>query len=266
VILAGHFMGKKTIIHEQNAVPGLTNRVLSRFVDLVALSFPTTAAHFPKAKKLAVTGNPRASEVAAVDSKRVEALRQELGLEPGKKCVVVMSGSRGARPINEAVLTILPDVAEQDRFQLVFSTGQIHYDSVMERLRRMGLDHSPQIIVRPFIYDMPALWRVTDVIVCRAGATTLAEMTSSGTPGVLIPSPYVTDNHQEHNARWLVDNGAAEMILEKDLTGERLFRTILDMVSSERRLHSMRKRSAELGLTNAVQAFTMQMRQLIGEI
>jgi len=246
-----------TLILEPDAFPGLTNRLLSRVADMVAVCYPDVVKRFPKAKKLMISGNPRGGEVCLEQPDDVAAMRAECGLNPERKTVVVIGGSRGARPINDATIAMLDKVAKQRKFQLLYVTGQIHYESVLEQVRRRGLDQSDTIVIRPFVYDMPALLHATDIAVGRAGATSLAEYTALGIPSVLIPSPYVTNNLQEHNAKWLADHGAAVIVKESELSGASLFKWIDRLVNDGRQLAQMREKSLALGQPDAAQMLCM---------
>ncbi|MBX6395690.1 MAG: undecaprenyldiphospho-muramoylpentapeptide beta-N-acetylglucosaminyltransferase, partial [Alicyclobacillaceae bacterium] len=255
VVFAAHRMGIPTMIHEQNVVPGLTNRLLARWVDVVAVSFPNTEP-FSGAKRVVITGNPRASELVGVDSGRVEALRIEYGLARDKRTVVIFSGSRGAPPINRAATGLCSKFAGQVPFQLVWITGKNHYDTVRQELEQRFESLPPGITVIPFCDDMPALLHLADCVVSRAGASTVAELTAAGTPAILIPSPYVVGRHQERNAQWLAQRGAATVLAERDLSPERLYREIVHILDANV-TGAMASRSRELGLTDAAQTLTM---------
>ncbi|MDI3327468.1 MAG: undecaprenyldiphospho-muramoylpentapeptide beta-N-acetylglucosaminyltransferase [Alicyclobacillaceae bacterium] len=262
VVYAAHRLGIPTLIHEQNVVPGLTNRILARFVDVVAVSFPQTDRRFPKARQVVITGNPRVSEMMGVEEERLKALRRAYGLEAGRPAVAVFSGSRGAPPINRAAAGLLPRLVRERTFQLVWVTGRDHYEAWIRELGEKGLYPGvPGIAVVPFCDDMPALLRLVDAVVSRAGASTVAELTAVGVPAVLVPSPYVAGRHQEHNARWLAERGMAVMVEESELTPDRLYREIL-RVLQEGPAGRMRRRAQESALTEAAQTLAMVVRSL----
>jgi UDP-N-acetylglucosamine--N-acetylmuramyl-(pentapeptide) pyrophosphoryl-undecaprenol N-acetylglucosamine transferase len=263
VLFVARLMGHLTMVHEQNVYPGLTNRFLSRFVHRVCISFPDAEKYFKSKGKVVLTGNPRASEVIRVDPDKTMRVGREHGLDRKYKTVVVVSGSRGAKPINEAVLDMLEEVAQQNVFQLLYITGKVHYDEIMERVRKRNLDQAHTIRVRPFVYDMPELLKQTDLLIGRAGASTIAEVTAMGVPAILIPSPYVTANHQEHNARWVVEHGGGVMIRESDLTGKRLYDTVYSLVSDERKLAEMRENSRALGIPDALEKLYQVIEDLL---
>ncbi|MBS2968879.1 undecaprenyldiphospho-muramoylpentapeptide beta-N-acetylglucosaminyltransferase [Metabacillus sp. KIGAM252] len=244
VVYAAAKMKIPAVIHEQNSLPGLTNKFLSRYADKVAICFEEARSYFP-ADKAVMTGNPRASEVAGVNG---EKSKLSAGLKPGKKSVLVFGGSRGARPINKAILEVLPELEKRD-YQLLYVTGEVHFKQVAEEAKALG---SPaNVIIKPFIHNMPEVLAGTDLIVGRAGATSIAEITALGLPSILIPSPYVTANHQEVNARSLSDKGAAVLMLEKDLNGKALLREMDKIMNDESILIAMRTASSEIGMPDA---------------
>ena len=195
VVFIASRLGVPTLIHEQNALPGLANRFLSRFVRMVAVTYEESRHYFPRADHLMVTGNPVREEILNLTRKEG---RISLGIEEGKQLLLVFGGSRGARPINEAMLKALPILGEQPGLFIYFITGAKDYEYVRQRLGPgIGKENMGNIIIEPYLYDMPAGLAAADLVVARAGATTLAELTARGIPAVLIPSPYVTGNHQE---------------------------------------------------------------------
>ncbi|MBM7644267.1 UDP-N-acetylglucosamine--N-acetylmuramyl-(pentapeptide) pyrophosphoryl-undecaprenol N-acetylglucosamine transferase [Scopulibacillus daqui] len=255
VVYAGAKLGVPTIIHEQNSIPGLTNKFLSRYVDRVAVSFKAAEAFFPK-HKVILTGNPRASEVLNGDAVKG---KKEAGLSSDKKTVLIFGGSRGARPINDAVVGMLQAFANR-KYQVLYITGNVHYENVMEKVKQAG---SPSnVFIKPFIHNMPDLLAGTDLVVSRAGATTIAELTALGVPSILIPSPYVTNNHQEKNAEALAKNGASIIIKENDLNGQKLLKEIDSILENEQNWKKMHEASISQGMPDAA----ARVRKLMNEL
>ncbi len=246
VVYAASKLNVKTIIHEQNSVPGLTNKFLSRYVDRVAICFEDAKPFFPSSK-VVLTGNPRASEVIGKDG---ETGKKSVGLKENKKSVLIVGGSRGARPINDAFLEILDQVAKKD-YQILYITGEVHYEDILKKVKEVGNPHN--VVIKPFVYNMPEILSGVDLVVARAGATTLAEITALGLPSILIPSPYVTNNHQEKNARSLSDKNAAILRIEQNFSGEQLLKDIDAILLNQEKLSQMRKASFELGIRDATQ-------------
>ena len=235
-----------TIIHEQNSVPGLTNKFLSRYVDRVALSMDEAKGYF-KHDKTILTGNPRASEILSGNPE--EGLRS-LGLKQGKKTVLIFGGSRGARPINDAVVELLPQFSTK-AYQVIYVTGQVHFEKVMNEVEKQGKPGN--ISIQPFIHNMTDVLAAVDLVVSRAGATSLAEYTALGLPSILIPSPYVTNNHQEKNARALESHGAAIVITEEKLNAGALLTEIDSILNNNAKREMMKKHAEELGIPDAAE-------------
>lgn len=233
----------KTIIHEQNSLPGVTNKFLARYVDKILICFEEARSYFP-AEKVVLTGNPRASEVAAT----LKTGKVPLGLNPHKKTVLISGGSRGARPINDAFISMITQYEKAD-FQVVFVTGAVHYDAICGQID--GVDGLENVKIMPFISDMPKFLVNIDLFIGRSGATFLSEITALGVASILIPSPYVAENHQEFNARSVTDHGGGTLILEKDLTGARLYEEINRLLNDEILLQSMRTKTKKLGIADA---------------
>ncbi|WP_066289380.1 undecaprenyldiphospho-muramoylpentapeptide beta-N-acetylglucosaminyltransferase [Bacillus sp. FJAT-29937] len=255
VVYAAAKLGIPTIIHEQNSVPGLTNKFLSKYVDRIAVCFEEASKYFPQ-EKVELTGNPRASEVIGKDGIKG---RLSAGLKTNIPVVLIVGGSRGAKPINEAVLKSLAELGEKP-YQILYVTGDVHFDEVQKEVELIG--NPENVIIKPFIHNMPEILAGTDLTIARAGATTLAELTSLGIPSILIPSPYVTNNHQEKNARSLSDHGAAELLLEKDLTGKKLVELMDQILMDEVKLKDMKKSAKKLGIPDAANRLYRLMEEL----
>ncbi|MCM3214839.1 undecaprenyldiphospho-muramoylpentapeptide beta-N-acetylglucosaminyltransferase [Niallia taxi] len=256
VVYAAAKMGIATIIHEQNSVPGLTNKFLSKYVDKVATCFAEAEQFFPK-EKVVLTGNPRASEVLNQD-----AIKGKLsaGLKLKDPAVLIFGGSRGARPINDAVISALPEFGKKS-YQVLYVTGEVHYEAVKKEVEKVG--NPENVIIKPFVHNMPEVLAGIDLTVARAGATTLAELTSLGIPSILIPSPYVTNNHQEKNAHSLTNNGAAKLLLERELNGENLVSEIDEIMLKPEKLQSMKNASLELGIPDAAMRLFKVMQDVV---
>lgn len=255
VVYAAAKMGIPTIVHEQNSIPGLTNKFLSRYVDKIAICFEEAREFFPE-QKVVLTGNPRASEVLGQDGIKG---RLSAGLKLKVPTVLIFGGSRGARPINDAVVKSLTELSSKS-YQVLYVTGDVHFEEVQKEVELVG--NPENVIIKPFIHNMPEVLAGVDLTVSRAGATTLAELTSLGIPSILIPSPYVTDNHQEKNARALSENGAARLLLEKDLTGPKLVESIDQILGNEEKLADMKKAAKKLGIPDAARRLYHLMEEL----
>lgn len=219
-----------TLIHEQNAFPGVTNKLLAKFVDKVAISFKESEKFFKNEKKVVFTGNPIRNEMLKADR---NTARSKLGIEKGKPLVVIFAGSRGAETINNTVSEFISRHKDEDKFHILFATGEAQHEKIMKRL---GNINSKFIKIVPYIYDMADVMAAADLVVGRAGAITISELTAMGVPSILIPSPYVTANHQEYNARALEKQGAGIVILEKNLNHNVLYEQINDLLCNSDKL------------------------------
>jgi UDP-N-acetylglucosamine--N-acetylmuramyl-(pentapeptide) pyrophosphoryl-undecaprenol N-acetylglucosamine transferase len=242
--LAAYFLRISLLIHEQNLYPGLTNRFLSRFAREIDITFPESRKYFRKGKVRA-TGNPVREEI--LNQNRERALKN-LRLRSGKFNLLVFGGSRGARAINYCFAQILrKSLLEGKSLQIILLTGFLDF----EYLIRAAKESKIPLFIRPFLHHMADAYGVADLVVSRAGATTLAELTVCGLPAILIPYPYATNRHQEYNACFLEKEGAAMVILERDLSPERLADSILRLIADRERLERMREKSRGLGRPQA---------------
>lgn len=237
-------MGIPTLIHEQNAYPGVTNKILSRYVDKVAISFKEANKYFKYPNKLVLTGNPVRKEMVEINRGDSQQKVQYKGLLGH---VVIFGGSLGAQKINSTVTQMLLENYKEE-FSILFATGKSQYGKVTSDL---SVFKSDKVTIVPYIFDAPKEYAAADLIVCRGGAITTSEMAAIGMPCIMIPSPNVTANHQEHNARSLENQGAAVVILEKDLTSEVLHEQIKKLLSDKEALSKMSRNSKKAGITNA---------------
>lgn len=236
-VLAARRARVPIVLHEQNAIPSLSNRFLSRFAQIVAVSFERSVGSFGGKARVEVTGNPVREQVTRVPAHREELAGEAwtaLDLVPDRATVVVFGGSLGALHVDQAVAQMLQRSAIRDRddVQLLVLTGPGHIGVVA------GAASVPmplRVRVLPFLDRMDHALAITDLAVARAGAGHIAELTVCGTPSILIPYPHATENHQEANARALVDAGAAEIFLDADLTGDRLSARILGVMDDDDR-------------------------------
>ena len=229
-----------TIIHEQNSVAGVTNKFLARFVKGIAISFTDVAKYFP-ANKVVMTGNPRAQQVADVQKSDILTT---FGLTTTKKTVLVFGGSQGAKKINEAMLEALPLFAESS-YQVLYATGERYFPLFEEQTIPAN------VRVVPYLDNMSDILANVDLLVGRAGATSIAEFTALGLPSILVPSPYVTNDHQTKNALSLVNAGAAVMIKDAELTGDGLVKEVTTILDDETLRNKMAAAAKSLGHPDA---------------
>ncbi|MBS4217837.1 undecaprenyldiphospho-muramoylpentapeptide beta-N-acetylglucosaminyltransferase [Bacillus sp. FJAT-49711] len=245
-----------TVIHEQNSVPGLTNRFLSRYVNKVAICFEEVRQFFP-ADKVVMTGNPRASEVLVSQSPNI---LQFFGLKENINTALVVGGSRGARPINEVLIKSLSRLSNKP-YQIIYVTGEVHYEEVSKEANLLGTNENVAIV--PFIHNMEDVLASIDVVVGRAGATSLAEITALGIPSILIPSPYVTNNHQVKNATALVNNGAAVMLEESELSCDKLIEALDSILLDDNKKLTMGEAAKKLGIPDSADKVFAVLLELV---
>ncbi len=252
VLLAAKLAGIPTLIQEQNVVPGVTNRILARFVDQVAVGCEAAVAHFPIAAHPLVCGNPVRPDVIAATR---EAGLKQLGLDEKLPVLLVSGGSRGARSINQAMLEVHRFFAAQGGLQIVHVTGSQDYDTVITRLAEAKIKHGPETALRifPYLYDMAGALAAADLAVFRAGAIALAELTVRGIPGILVPYPYAAANHQEWNARSLEKAGAALVFEDRALEGAALTSAINSLLADEAKRNVMKEKSLSIGRPQAAE-------------
>ena len=241
VLLAAKLKGIATCIHEQNSVPGMANRALGKFVDRVFLSMPGSEQYFLVGKRV-LTGNPVRGELLRLAELRKKENADNLTL-------LVLGGSLGARRVNSLVTEALAAMKEDlpKGFRVIHQTGSHDEEQVRKRYEKDGISCK----VSAFFTDMVAVYAKADLVVSRAGATSLAEMTVLGKPMILIPYPYAADNHQEKNGRWLVNGGAARMLVEKDLSAEQLKEEIKELLASAEKRKGMAKAARQIGRSDA---------------
>jgi len=239
VCLAARLMGVPMAIHEQNSFPGLTNRLLCRIADKVFVSFEESRQHFPGGD-LYLTGNPVREELLALERDRIK--RDE------KFTILVVGGSLGARAINRAFVAALQILREKGKDPAVIhQSGETDYAHVVEAYEQRELEGE----IMPFIEDMAEAYDRADMVVSRAGATTVSELAALGKPSILIPYPFAANKHQETNALTLVRVSGAEMVLEKDLSGESLAERLIKYMDERHVLEQMGKQASKVGRRDA---------------
>jgi UDP-N-acetylglucosamine--N-acetylmuramyl-(pentapeptide) pyrophosphoryl-undecaprenol N-acetylglucosamine transferase len=249
VIFAAHRMGIPSVVWEGNARPGLTNQLCAKRAEAVAVSFEHTEGFLRGAKKVVFTGNPRASEVLHIPDAARKSAREKYRLSSDKPTILIFSGSRGAETVNLVVVELMTKLIARPDWRVIFVTGDKHYDSVCGLLPK--LPH--HITVLPFIYDMQNLLPNVDVVVTRAGSATLAEICSLGIASILIPSPYVTANHQEENAKRLSSQNAAILLKEQELSSDSLWASLVRAIDSQEG-KMMRENARRLATPHAAEA------------
>jgi len=254
VVMLASLKSIPTMIQEQNSYPGISTRFLSHFVDKVCLSYSESIKYFSTKKKLEVIGNPIREDL--IYKQRNQAL-SEFGLQEDKKTIFVFGGSQGAHTINHLFLQCL-DLLKPE-WQILWQTGEADFNEVSQKVRGGRI----KCAVYPFIENMGSAYAASDLVISRAGALTLAEITACGKPSILIPFPFATADHQRHNAEALQKKGAAKMILQRDLTVEVLAEKISNLLSEEIGLEQMAEKSKKMGRPEATSLLVDEMESLL---
>jgi len=251
VLLAASLMGLPTLVMDSNALPGWTNRVLARFVDKAAVSFQEALGYFRG--KGVLTGNPVRAEFFEIPAKQRHSSRFSL---------LVFGGSQGARAINEAMIAALPPLASQKNgLHVTHQTGERDYEMV--RAGYEAASWSDAADVKPYIDNMMSEFANADLIICRAGATTSAELVAAGKAAIMVPFPLAADDHQRRNAEALQSAGAARIILQKDLSGARLADEISSLIASPDEIDRMEAASRKLSRRDAAATTVDLIEELI---
>ena len=252
--------GIPTAVHESNAVPGLTTKLLSKVVDRVMVGFEDSRKHYPHPERVVVTGTPVRRDF--FDHTRKEA-RQALGLADDRPLVLSYWGSLGADVMNRYMVDFFQaEAAEGFPFHHIHGAGR-NYKSLTAALAERGVDLTGGAEVREYIYDMPLVMAAADLVVCRAGASTISELTAIAKPCVLVPSPNVTNNHQEKNARVLEHHGAAVVLLEPEIDGAALYREVKELLADPEKRSNMSKALTELSVTDAAEEIYQTLMSLM---
>lgn len=245
-------MGIPTAVHEQNAFPGITNKNLAKKVDVVMLTAPEAEKLLRPKNPCVVTGLPIRGEIISANK---EFARAEMKLD-SRPLILSMGGSLGARAINEAVKYLILHRFEKKDCYYLHATGKAGVAMIDDIGREVDLNVNPQIMLREYINDMDRCLAAADLVVCRAGASSLSEIQALGKPSILVPYPYAAENHQYYNAKTMSDRDAAILIEEKDFTGERLLEEVEKLLSEPERLKKMGENAKNMAILDASQRIT----------
>ena len=250
LLYAAHKLKCKTFIHEQNSVAGKANRFLAKYVDKIGISFPSSKEFFPL-KKVVMTGNP-----CGENALTKEALpKSTFNLTDDKKLVLIVMGSLGASTVNDVVMSSIYKF-EKKNYEVLFVTGKEYYEKI-------SYNKDSNVKIYPYIDDLNRIMKSTDLMVSRAGASTLAEILALNIPSILIPSPYVPNNHQFKNAMDLVNNNAAVLIEEKDLDSDILVNTIDELLNDDKKQRAMKEELDKLAIKNSSSIIYKELKTLI---
>lgn len=256
VIRAAHKRGLPVFLQEQNSLPGLASRTLGKYARVIFTAYES-AGKYLKSEKCRLVGNPIRKDIA--DTNRAESYGT-LGLDPRKNTLLVLGGSSGAKGINDAIMMLVKNKGIPDNWQVLWQTGKKEYETINSAVPSAG-----DIKIMDFIYDMPAAYAVADLVVSRAGAMAISEITAAGLPSILVPFPYATGDHQTLNAKSLEESGAAVVIKESEIK-ERFEEAVSSLIADSDARKMMSEKSRQLGRPDAARTIAKSILEEINEI
>ena len=248
------YMAKKmnipALIHEQNAFPGITNKILSRYVDIVAVTFDESRKYFKYPDRVVNTGNPIRKKILEVDK---EEAYKALDIDKNIPFILSFGGSGGQKTLNESMYYFIKKSIEKKDVQLIHVTGKRFYNEFMDELKKENISLNKNIRIYPYFYQVPEAINIASLVITSSGAITLAEISAVGVPSILIPKSYTAENHQEFNARAFENKGASILVLEKDIKGDALSDIIYSIVKDKNKLSEMASNSKKIGKIDAAE-------------
>ncbi len=251
VLYAAHQLHIPILIHEQNSIPGVSNKFIGSFADTICVSLPNSLKLFPK-DKVVYTGNPRSEEIMQVKKK----LKSSMGFAQDKKLVVIVMGSLGSVTMTKKLKELIPGFHNKN-YQVLIITGKGYFDEYKD----VVVPDNCKLV--PFLDDLICLLKDSDLIVSRAGASTIAEITAIGLPAILVPSPYVTNNHQYKNAKELADQGACTIVSEDEFSKDRILREIDAIFDDKEAYQNMQNSSKKLGISDSASRIYQEVKRII---
>lgn len=258
------YMAKKkkipALIHEQNAFPGITNKILSRYVDKVAVTFDESKKYFKYPERIVNTGNPIRKEIIEVDKEEAYKI---LNIDKNIPFLLSLGGSGGQKTLNEAMYYFIKDATNKKDIQLIHVTGKRFYEDFMDMLKKDNIKLSNNIRIYPYFYQIPEAMNIASLVVTSGGAITLAEISAVGVPSILMPKAYTAGNHQEFNARAFENKGASILVLEKDIKRDELNDIIYSVIKDKEKLRQMANSSKKLGKIDAAERIVELINNII---
>lgn len=250
MVKAAAKVGIPTAVHESNMVPGLTTKMLEPYADCIMVGFEECRQHYKNPDKVMVTGTPVRGDFFRLTKQEA---KRKLNVDDSRPLIVSFWGSLGASHMNRQMVDFLKLESVSEPFHHIHGAGEAGYSTVCQTLAEQGVDleKCEALSVRPYIYDMATVMRAADLVICRAGASTISELTALGKAALIVPSPYVTNNHQEKNARVLEQQGGARVITELDCTGQKLYAAACSVLLDSERRKEMEQAMVSLGVKDA---------------
>lgn len=254
VIVAAHRLGIKTFLHEQNSLPGKTNRFLQKYADLIGVSFAESASHFKKCKgEVFFCGNPCGENALSLEPMP----KKDLGLSDDKKLIVIVAGSMGSETVNAKMNEFLQNCSTKE-YEVLYITGKKYYEDFTTNKQ-----FPKNVKILPYLDNLAALFKNTDLLITRAGASTMSEVVSLNLPAIFIPSPFVANNHQYYNALEIKNQKAGELIEEKELTSEKLDNMINKVLYDKKIYNEMKKNLNKMSVNNSSEIIYKKIKDLI---
>lgn len=246
-IMAAHKLKIPTMLHESNAFPGKAVTMLARKTDCILVSFEDAITRIKNAKKIVYTGTPTKITKVNYSKEQIDTMKKNAGFDTKLPIILVFGGSQGAQAINEAIIGIAKKNLNKD-YQIMWATGPKQYDLIKEKFENenLNINNIKNMKIVPYIYNMEEVMNISNIIVARSGAMTVTEISNLGKPSILIPLPNVSNDHQLYNAKVLEKVGAAKIILNKDLTDEKLDLQIKNIISYPQIMQEMGKRAEKI--------------------
>ena len=264
VVIAANKLKIPVVLHESNAFPGIAVKLFKKKADKILVGFKDAKERLKDAKSVTITGNPIKIKRLELSEEKKKQIKKELGLEENRFTVLVFGGSQGAQSINRSLIEIIVNKKNKN-YQIIWAAGPEQYKKIKNKLQEVNvdIDNIKNAKIVPYIYNMEEVMNASDLVVCRSGAMTITEIACTGKPAIFIPFPYATENHQEFNARVLVDVDAAEMILDKDLNSETLSNTISRIVKDKGRLKTMSENALKMYIPDVEEKIYNEIKELV---
>ena len=263
-ITGAHTLKIPTMLHESNSFPGIAVKMLAKKTDTIMVSFQDAVARIKKAKNVVHTGTPVKIKKYDYGINEKNRILKEMGFNAIKPVILVSGGSQGAQKINDAILAIIENKWNKN-YQIIWATGPKQFDGVKERLEdnRININYIDGIKIMPYIYNMEEIMNIVDVSVGRAGAMTVTEIANLGKPSILVPLPNVSHNHQLYNAKVLEKIGATKIILNEELTGEKLNHVIEEIVLDKSKMQKMGENALKVSVENVEDKIYSEIKKLV---
>lgn len=241
-----------TVLHESNAFPGVSVKLLSKRVDTILVGFKEAVKRLPKAKKVVVTGTPTKVKEIKFAEEEIEKIKNDIGVKNNLPIVLVFGGSQGAKSINQTLIQMIK-MKVNSEYQIIWACGPKQYDVIKEELSENNINISNILNTKilPYIYNMEEIMNISDIVISRSGAMTITEVSKVGKPAIFIPFPFATENHQEYNAKVLENIGAAKILPDRDINAELLSGTLNEMLMDKQKLTQMGKNAKKVSIDNA---------------